>query len=258
MPLSQYFRLIDVQAKMALKADASKYFLGYIWWILEPLLYVAVFYVVFNVILESRRGDFLVFLMCGKLPFIWFSKTVTQASNSIIANKSLVGKIDVTKTLFPMAKVQEGSYRQIAVFATLFFLIGVNGYLPELNWLWLLPVMVVNYLLIVACALIGSYLVCLYRDFSLIISLGMMFLLFTSGIFWDVRALDDVHMANIIVTVNPLAFLLDAYREVLMNGGKPDLLHLSNLAFVCAAVIFAMVKLMGKTSQLLSLKALNA
>jgi lipopolysaccharide transport system permease protein len=38
---------------MALRADASRYFLGYIWWILEPLLFVGVFYVVFNVILES-------------------------------------------------------------------------------------------------------------------------------------------------------------------------------------------------------------
>jgi lipopolysaccharide transport system permease protein len=53
MPLSQYLRLIDTMARMALRADASRYFLGYIWWILEPLLFVGVFYVVFNVILES-------------------------------------------------------------------------------------------------------------------------------------------------------------------------------------------------------------
>jgi lipopolysaccharide transport system permease protein len=53
MPLSQYLRLIDTMARMALRADASRYFLGYIWWVLEPLLFVGVFYVVFNVILES-------------------------------------------------------------------------------------------------------------------------------------------------------------------------------------------------------------
>ena len=52
MSLSQYFRLIDTMARMALRADASKYFLGYIWWVLEPLLFVGVVYVVFNVILD--------------------------------------------------------------------------------------------------------------------------------------------------------------------------------------------------------------
>ena len=41
MPLSQYFRLIDIMARMALRADATRFFLGYIWWVLEPLLWVA-------------------------------------------------------------------------------------------------------------------------------------------------------------------------------------------------------------------------
>jgi lipopolysaccharide transport system permease protein len=73
MRFPQYIRLIDVQARMALRADASRYFFGYIWWLLEPLLFVGVFYVVFDIILDSRRSDFLVFFMCGKLAFIWFS-----------------------------------------------------------------------------------------------------------------------------------------------------------------------------------------
>lgn len=107
-------------ARMALRADASRYFLGYIWWLLEPLLFVAVFYVVFDVILDSRRADFLAFLMCGKLAFIWFSKSVNQAAISITSNKGLIGRINVTKTLFPMAVIQEGLYRQMAVFFLLF------------------------------------------------------------------------------------------------------------------------------------------
>ncbi|MFT6274518.1 MAG: lipopolysaccharide transport system permease protein [Halioglobus sp.] len=258
MPPTQYFRLIDVQARMALKADASRYFLGYLWWILEPLLYVAVFYVVFNIVLESSRADFLVFLMCGKMPFIWFSKTVTQASNSIVANKHLIGKIDVPKILFPLGKVQEGLYRQIAVFSVLFLMISFYGYLPSLNWFWLLPIALANYLLIVACSFIGAFLVCFFRDISLLISLAMVFLLFTSGVFWDVRTLPNAEMAQLILAVNPIAFLLDAYRGVLMLDQAPDLSHLAALGAVSAAIALAMLTLIGRKSQLLSLKALNA
>ena len=73
MSLVQYFRLVDTMARMSLRAEASRYFLGYIWWILEPMLWVSVSYVVFEVLLQTGRADFLVFLMCGKLAFLWFS-----------------------------------------------------------------------------------------------------------------------------------------------------------------------------------------
>ncbi len=258
MPLTQYFRLIDVQARMALKSDASKNSLGYLWWILEPLLYVAVFYVVFNIILDSGRADFLVFLMCGKLSFIWFSKTVNQASNSIVGNKGLIGKVDVPKSLFPMAVTQESLYKQAAVFLLLFAVLAVNGYAPSLTWFWLVPIIIVNYLMIVACSFVGACLVCFIRDFSRLISLGMVFMLFTSGIFWDVRELGDPHKTEMVLTFNPLAFILDAYRQVLMHQSGPDFAHLVLLGIGFGIVSLVMVAVMRRLSQYLALKALTA
>lgn len=258
MPFSQYFRLTDIQARMALRGEASRFFLGYIWWILEPLLYVAVFYVVFNVILDSRRADFLAFLMCGKLAFIWFSKSVSQASGSIIANQGLIGKVNVPKTLFPMALVQQGVYKQAAVFLLLFVMLIADGYPVTFGWLWIIPVIVVNYLMIVACSFIGAYLVCLMRDFSLVINLGMTFLLFTSGIFWDVRDLGDPAKTDLILAVNPLAFMLDAYRQVLMYQSVPDLLHLLQIGVVSGIVIVLMGRFIRRSSQFIALKVLTS
>ena len=242
---------------MALKSDASRYYFGYLWWILEPLLYVGVFYVVFNVILDSRRADFLVFLMCGKLPFVWFSKSVNQASNSIVGNAGLIGKIDIPKTLFPMAIIQEGLYKQAAVFLMLFGVLIVYDYVPSLAWLWLIPILAANYIMIVACSFIGSVLVCFMRDFTMLISLGMVFLMFTSGIFWDVRALDPA-MSEMVLLYNPLAFILDAYRQVLMEHAMPDLYHLACIAVIFGIIAALMVRIMRSSSKQLALKALTA
>ncbi|MCB1675228.1 MAG: ABC transporter permease [Halioglobus sp.] len=258
MHAAHYFRLIDTMARMALRADSSKYFLGYIWWILEPLLYVGVFYVVFSVILDARREDFLMFLMCGKLAFIWFSKSVIQGANSIVANSGLIGKINVPKTLFPLAVIQEGLYKQAAVFLLLFVVLYVYGYPPTATWAWLLAVIAVNYLMIVACALVGACMVCLVRDFSLLISLGMTFLLFTSGVFWDVRSLGDPQMTELVLDVNPLAFMLDAYRQILMYHTAPDGGHLFLVALVFGALALCMVYLMHSASQFLALRALSS
>lgn len=258
MRLSQYFTLVDTQARMALKADASQYFFGYIWWLLEPLLFVGVFYLVFNVILVSGREDFLIFLMCGKLPYVWFSKSITHSHKSIILNVGLIGNIDIPKTMFPMAMVQEGLYKQVTVFLLLMMVVTAFGYEPSTTWLWLIPVIIVNYIMIVACALIASVLVCFVRDISMFIPLGLLFLMFGSGIFWDVRSLQDPHMIEIIMTYNPMAFLLDAYRQVLMYQTAPDLLHLVQLGVFFAVLTGLVVLWMRKNSRLLALKALTA
>ena len=254
----QYLSLMDIQARMLLKSDARKLKLGYLWWFLEPLMWIAVFYLVFEVMLKAGRGaDFLVFLACGKLAFIWFSRTVNQASNSIVFGHNLISKIDITKTLFPMAAIQESIYRQGAVYGLLFVILVLFGYPVSWAWLWLFPVVLVYYLMIVACSFLGAYLVCIIRDFSKLIPLGMQFLLFTSGIFWDIRAIGDSQHVELMLAVNPLAFMLDAHRQILMHQTRPDLLHLALLGLGASILIAAMVLRMRQKSRYIALKVLT-
>jgi lipopolysaccharide transport system permease protein len=259
MTLRQYFSLIDVQARMLLKADSSKFRLGVLWWFLEPLMWVSVFYVVFNLILDSGRksGDFILFLTCGKFAFIWFSKTVVQASGSIVASQGLVGKINMPKSLWPMSAIQESLYRQSTVYLLLFLILILFGYYPTASWLWVIPIALVMYLMIVACGLVGSCLVCVVRDFQKLIPLGMTFLLFTSGIFWDVRDLGDPGKTRLLLALNPLAFIIDAHRQALMNRSAPDLVHLAAIALGSAAIIAMASAYMRRYSHYLALKVLT-
>lgn len=243
---------------MGLKNDASKFFLGYLWWVLEPILFVAVFYVVFEIFLNSRTGNFVVFLICGKFCFVWFSKSVTQASRSIVAAKGLIGKLHIPKALFPLAQIQEGLYKQVAVFALLFLIVITNGYGINQNWLWLPSLMLLQYLLIVFFGLAAAVLVCLFYDFSPMIQIGMVFLMFVSGIFWDPRSLPDPEMTELILTLNPIAFLLDAYRGVLLSGVPPNLQHMLYLGASLLAGIFFILLYMHKYTQYLALRALES
>ena len=226
LPIRQYLALMDMLARLQLKAEARRVLLGYLWWIVEPLLYVAVFYLVFVKLMGNRQSDFLVFLAVGKLAFIWFSKSVNQAAMSLVNNRGLIGQVNLPKQLFPLSTVQEGLYRQLAVFAFLIVFVMGSGYSPQLSWFWLLPIAALQYLLIVACGLLAAVLVCLRRDFQMLIQLGTLFLLFMSGVFWDVHALEDAELAGWLMALNPLVVLLDGYRQVLMHGESPDLVRL--------------------------------
>ena len=206
-------------ARLSLKADARRYFFGYLWWILEPLLWVGVFYLVFEVLLNSGCADFLVFLAVGKLTFIWFSKSVTQAANSLIGNRGLIGKMDAPKWLFLLAVCHEGVYKQMAVFFLIALMLS-QGYAPSVSWLWLLPLTLTQYLLIVGAAWRSSsgvlgeifscwcswawFFCCLYRAFSGI-STALVMLPFREN----------------LLLVNPMASLIDLYRSVLMDGSAP-------------------------------------
>ena len=249
--------LVDQMARMSLKADASRYFLGYVWWILEPLLFVGVFYVVFQVILQTRSENYLVFLMCGKFTFIWFSKSVTQASRSIIGGQGLIGKLNLPKSLFPIAMIQEGLYKQATVFLLLFVVVISAGYSVGWHWMWLLPLAAVNYLLIVACGLGTAFLVCLFFDFTMVVPLAMVFLLFVSGIFWDPRALPDPAKTELVLGLNPVAFIVDAYRQIFLVGAAPDAMHLLLVGVGSGLFVLFMLWLIRRNSQYLALKALT-
>lgn len=257
MPFSQYWRLVDMLARMSLRADATKFILGYVWWILEPMLYVGVLYVVFTIILTNRQPDFLMFLMTGKLAFIWFSKSITQAGSSIVNGRGLVGKINVPMSMFPMSVVQECMYRQIAVFAFLLVVLVFNGYSPTFTWIYLIPVVAVTYIMILSLGMLAAGIVTVVRDFQPIIGLSMIFLMFTSGIFWDVRSLNDPAKTELLLSVNPLAFILDAYRQVLMYATPPDMFHLLSIGAGFGALLCVAVMILRRGGQFLALKALT-
>jgi len=225
-----YITLLDTLARFELKADARRYYLGYLWWVLEPMLYVAVFYLVFDKLLDTRQPDFLVFLAVGKLTFIWFSKSLNQAGMSLVQNRGLIAQIDLPKHLFPMVILHEGLYRQLAVFTFLMCFIALVGFTPTSLWWWLVPLALIQYVLIIGCSLLAALLVCVRRDFQLLIQLGTVFLLFMSGVFWDVRSISDPDLAYWLQALNPLVVLLDSYRQVLLWGQAPDV---SALLWVC-------------------------
>jgi lipopolysaccharide transport system permease protein len=96
------------------------------------------------------------------------------------------------------------------------------------------------------------------RDFNQLIQLGMMFLMFTSGIFWDLRTLQNPELTTLMLNLNPLAFILDAYRQVAMHNTPPDMVHLALIGVGFGAMAYAMVLVMRGSSQYLALKAITA
>ena len=257
MAFYHFFSLVNTQARMELKAEASRFLLSYLWWVMEPLLWVLIFYFVFEVLLQTGRGQYLLFLVCGKIPFLWFQKSVTAASDSIVKNRGLIEQVKVPKFLFPYVSIHAALYKQWAVFLLLFAIVIAKGHYPTFTWLWLLPLIVVQYGLILLCSLMGAFCVCYFRDIKMFIVLAMTFILFSSGIFWDISRIRDIHVRELVMTYNPFAFLIDAYRQILMHNSCYELLHLFVLGGIILIGLLVMHWVMHKASMAISAKVLN-
>lgn len=257
MKLLNFIILVDTKAKLSLKAEAAKLYLSFFWWLLEPVLFVAIFYFVFSVLLGTREPDFLLFLLCAKVPYMWFSKAIINAASSITGNRGLISQIDVPKTIFPYAAIQVTAYKEIPVFFLLFGTCLYFGYTPTLEWLWIIPLVIALYLMIVAIGLLAAILVCYVEDIRMVISMSMTFLMFVSGVFFDIRNIREP-IQSYLLTYNPMAFFCDSFRTVLMNKGVYDIGHLLSLSAICILMIILLHWFYRRMSRTIAARVVNA
>jgi lipopolysaccharide transport system permease protein len=185
--------------------------------------------------------NFVVFLVCGKIPFLWFSKSVTNSSQSILANRGIINQTAINKAFFPLLVVFQDSVKQIFVFLFMFVFLGWSGFFPSIEWLGLIPIVATQLLLIIACALIAAAIVPFIPDFRYIIGTGMIMLMLGSGIFYSYdQVILPEHRAYFLM--NPLANLFKNYRQVLMHGEWPDWQALAVISLLSAGVIYLMLR----------------
>jgi len=223
-----FLDLVLTKAKMNLKSEVSQNYLRYLWWLIDPLLYMAVFYIFFGLMLKHGGPDYLAYLLTGLVPFQWFAKTVSQASNSIVAGKGLMNQVRLSPLFFPLVSVLQNSGRQLVVFMMLFTFLIAIGLHPTLYWLGFIPIVIVQFVIIVATSCLVSMVVPFIRDFTYIVPTAIQFLFFCSGVFTRLESIPEKWRS--VYLMNPMANILYQYRLVFVQQSWPDWALLTRLA----------------------------
>jgi len=223
--LGQMIELIWVKAIFNLRSEVHRNYLSYGWWVLEPLLYLAIYYIVFGMLLNRGGENYPVFLLTGLIPWMWFMKAVNSSSTSILAGQNLLLQVGLPPIIFPLVNLLQTTLKQLPVFILLFCFIWLLGYSPNVHWWALLPVIFVQVLLTTVVACTVAAIIPFIRDISYLVPTGLTFLMFLSGIFYDYRTIPAGWQD--IFLLNPIAFLLKCYREIFIDGVQPDLTTLT-------------------------------
>lgn len=230
--------LIHTMAVMNLRSQANTLFLSYLWWVLEPLLYAMLFYFVFKYLLQRGGNDFFIFLLVGKIFYLWFSKSVTVASSSINAAKGLISQRNLSKYLFPLIAVVEVTYKQILAFCVLLVMLLLNGYADVHLWWQIIPLIFLQFCFVCGLGFAFSLFMTYFPDFKMLLPLFMMSMMFSSGVFWDVNAISNESIREILFVANPLLTFLDSYRQVLMYGNS---LQLNTILPACIISVLLLI-----------------
>jgi len=231
--------VIRYQVLAELRAEMDRAYFGLIWWVAEPILYMAVFYVVFSVLFQRGDADFVPFLLCGLVAWRWFDASVRNGSNAILSNGSLMNQVYLPKLIFPVVTVLANSIKFLIILVLLLAFLMVYGIEPTVTWLALPVLIAVQFLVVLVASSFLALLVPFFPDLNILITNAMTMLLFLSGVFFSFKDMSGT--MQLMFYGNPMAILIEAYRNVLIDGLWP---HWGALAgVVVASLIFGLVVL---------------
>ncbi len=217
--LFEFADLVWTKSRLNLKSEASRDHLRYLWWILDPLLYMAVFYLVFGVLMQRGGPGYVGYLLTGLVAFQWFAKTIQHTSGSILAGRGLMNQVKISPLFFPLVRIVQNTGKQLVVFLILAIFLVFYGLPPTVHWLALFVVMASQlvFMGIVGCAL--ALVIPFARDLQNLIPTGIQFMLFVSGIFYNTERIPE--QWRTLFFANPIALLIEQYRQVLLHNQWP-------------------------------------
>lgn len=247
--IKRTLELIWVKASLNLRSEASVNYLSYAWWVIEPLLHMVVYYVVFSFLLARGGENYVAFLLTGLIPWLWFSKTISHTMGSILQGKQLMNQLYIPKLFFPLTFVVQDAVKQVIVFVLLLTFLAFYGIVPSLIWFHVIPVLMVQLLLIIGCSLIAALIVPFVRDMSFVIPTGLQFMMFCSGIFFSHHDIPESVLHYFFL--NPMAVILAAFRDVLVDNIIPNYSQLGYVALLSAIFIIVSALLYKKLEYVL-------
>jgi ABC-type polysaccharide/polyol phosphate export systems, permease component len=182
---------------------------------------MAVFYIVFGIFLNRSTPNFVAFLLIGITIWQWFSSSVTNALNSIIAGKGLIMQVDIPKVFFPLETLLRDSFKNFFAVALLLIFLVFYPTPITIHWLALPALIAIQFTLNAGIAFICASLVPFIPDLRFVITTAIQLAFFGSGVFYSIEQIILPEHRGLIY-LNPMAGLIRNYRLVLINQQWPD------------------------------------
>ena len=219
--------------------------LGVLWSLLNPLVMMAVYYFVFTKIFTDSPPNYPLFLLCGMVPFSFFTVALSTGTTSIVDNAGLIKRVPVPREVVPITTVLACcihlAVQVLLLLAIGIFTKGVNRY-----WFWLPAVWALEILFVCGLALLTTALNVFIRDIRYVVESATWVLLFLVPVFYDSNRIPMKYRP--IYEINPIAATVISLRKIIYESQPPvggtlwRLLAVSVTIFLIGWLVFRRLK----------------
>jgi homopolymeric O-antigen transport system permease protein len=207
--------------------------LGIAWSQLAPLSMIAVLAFVFGTILPLSIPHYPAFLVAGLLPWAWFQSATIAATGSVVGGRDLVRQPGFPVPMLPVVSVASTLINLVLALPVMFLFVGLSyGHIP-VTVLALPIIMAVQFLVTLGPCYVLSAINVRFRDIGHIVEVAMLPLFYATPVFY----VQPPARFHLVFALNPLAHLMGAYRDVLINDRWPNFNALGVLAGAAVVLI---------------------
>jgi lipopolysaccharide transport system permease protein len=230
--------LLFLATKSELKKRYAGSVLGLMWVVLNPLLFLGVYLFLYVVVFKTRLPDmgslrFTIFVFAGLVPYIAVMEVANASAPVIRVNIALVRNLVFPVVLIPVRTALIGMLTQIVGLAMVLLLAAIDN---DLSWkILLLPlILALQFLLLVGISFVCAGLGMVLPDFGYFLSTFLLFVLFVTPIGFRPEMVPGGWSA--VVILNPIAYMVASFREVILASEPLDLIQLAVFAAISLAV----------------------
>ena len=235
--LYDYRELLKNNVKKEIRGKYKNSFLGVLWSFLNPLLQIAVYAIVFPLILRNTQENYVVFVCCGLIPWTFFATTINRTAFTLVENGNIIKKVYFPREILPISIVtSEAVNFMISTIIILMFVLF--GGLGLSKYIILYPIVLfAQYLLLISISFVVSVVTVYFRDLQHLIGVALQLLFYAAPVVYSPENIPAGY--EWILKYNPMTYIINAYRDIFYNQTMVDIKSLIILIFgaICACVV---------------------
>lgn len=238
--VKRYYHYMVRAAKAALKTEVANSYLNWIWWILDPLFNMLVYYLVFGIVFDGKEPNFTIFIFIGLTMWNFFNKNIVQSVNMVNRNKPIVSKVYVPKFVLLISNMMINGFKMIISWIIVIMMMIVLQ--VKISWqiLWFIPIMLI--------LVIGTFAICVHfehfgvfvEDLANVTEIVLKLVFYATGVFYSIDTrIHNQLIRDVLLYGNPIALLIHDMRNVMLYQTAPSWKAL--LIWAAISLIVAMI-----------------
>ncbi len=221
--LNKYYKYGIYSAKSELKSEIANSHLSWLWWILDPLLFMLVYTFISSIVFNASEPYFPVFVFIGLSSWTFFEKTVKQSVKLVSSNSAIVSKVYIPKFMLVFVKMYVNGFKMLISFSLVAIMMLIYQVPISFRIFYMIPLFIILGLLTFGVGSIMLHFGVFVEDLSNVINVVLRLMFYLSGVFYSIHGRVPEPLSSILLKGNPVAFVMDELRNCIIYLKTPDL-----------------------------------